>query len=99
MQNVAKYAEASRIELEMAATVDTLRFSVRDDGRGFDPETVSRGIGLQGMSDRLEAIGGSLVVESAPGSGTSITGAVPARPLEPASAPREEAALVPATTD
>jgi signal transduction histidine kinase len=79
MQNVAKYAEASRIDLAVTASAETLRFTVRDDGRGFDPETVSRGIGLQGMADRLDAIGGTLEVQSAPGAGTTITGTLPVR--------------------
>jgi signal transduction histidine kinase len=80
MQNVAKYADATRIDLRVTATPDTLSFTVRDDGRGFDPDTVSRGIGLQGMADRLDAIGGTLEVQSAPGAGTMINGVLPVRP-------------------
>src|SRR5205823_6248001 len=76
LQNVAKYAGASRATIELKADPTILRFAVRDDGCGFDPSMVS-GSGLQGVSDRLEAIGGSLRVESAPGSGTTVAGAVP----------------------
>jgi signal transduction histidine kinase len=50
---------------------------VVDDGRGFDPVTTGHGTGLQGMADRLEAIGGELVIESAPDRGTTVTGRVP----------------------
>jgi signal transduction histidine kinase len=55
----------------------SLEFAVRDDGRGFDAAAVSYGTGLQGIADRLDAIGGTLTVESEPGRGTTIRGAVP----------------------
>jgi len=55
-----------------------LRFEVTDDGAGFDPATVTMGSGLQGMADRLDTVGGTMVVASAPGRGTTITGQVPA---------------------
>jgi signal transduction histidine kinase len=53
-----------------------IRFEVEDDGQGFDPAATS-GPGLQAMSDRLDALGGSLTVRSAPGAGTTIVGRVP----------------------
>jgi signal transduction histidine kinase len=52
-------------------------FSVADDGRGFDPATTPLGSGLQNMTDRLEALGGTLEVVSTPGRGTSVTGRIP----------------------
>ena len=48
-----------------------------DDGAGFDPAVTGYGTGLHGMADRLDAIGGNLTVQSAPGSGTVIRGLVP----------------------
>ena len=48
-----------------------------DDGRGFDPASTGYGTGLQGMADRLDALGGSLEVRSTPGQGTTVTGRVP----------------------
>jgi len=54
-----------------------LDFSVTDDGAGFDVAAVERGTGLQGMADRIDAFGGSLVVESTPGRGTVVRGTVP----------------------
>ncbi|MEX2458766.1 MAG: histidine kinase [Actinomycetota bacterium] len=77
LQNAAKYAAASRAEVRVSDEGGHLRFEVADDGRGFDPATTARGSGLQNMSDRLEALGGSLVVTSAPGEGTTVTGRVP----------------------
>jgi signal transduction histidine kinase len=84
LQNVAKYAEAGRATVRLSADEGGLVFEVRDDGVGFDPASAGRGSGLQGMADRLDAVGGSLDVRSAPGSGTTIEGRVPARSLESA---------------
>jgi signal transduction histidine kinase len=83
MQNVAKYAKASRVSLALAHRGDQLTFSVVDDGVGFDVERAPRGLGLQGMADRLEAIGGSLEVASVPGGGTTVAGRVPVESTAP----------------
>jgi signal transduction histidine kinase len=77
MNNIAKYAEATAASVRLEQTDGILRFTVRDDGRGFDPRAALGGTGLQGMTDRLEAVGGSLLVESAIGSGTTVIGTVP----------------------
>jgi len=79
LNNVAKYAKASRVTLSLAQTDGHLTFSVVDDGRGFDPAATGYGTGLQGMADRLDAIGGTLEVRSAPADGTTVTGRVPVR--------------------
>ena len=55
----------------------TLRFSVTDDGRGFDANAASYGTGLQGIADRLAAIGGTLTVTSTPGADSMIAGTIP----------------------
>jgi signal transduction histidine kinase len=54
-----------------------LRFTVRDDGRGFDTSLVPSGTGVQGMADRLEALGGTLEIRSAAGKGTTVVGRLP----------------------
>jgi signal transduction histidine kinase len=77
LQNVAKYAEASCVKLRVWTQDSTLAFQVKDDGKGFDPATAVRSSGLQNMRDRLEALGGSLLVRSAPASGTTVEGRVP----------------------
>jgi signal transduction histidine kinase len=77
LNNVAKYADASRATIELEQDDGRLRFTVRDDGAGFDVGATAYGTGLQGMADRLDAIGGSIAVESAPGSGTIVVGTVP----------------------
>ncbi len=77
LQNVAKYAEASVAAIRLAHTDGRLSFEVDDDGRGFDPAATSRGTGLQGIADRLAALGGALDVRSAPGRGTTVSGRLP----------------------
>ena len=79
MNNVAKYAEASATEISLAQRNGSLDFSVRDDGCGFDPGAASRGTGLLGIEDRLDAIGGSLRIETAPHEGVTLRGSVPVR--------------------
>jgi signal transduction histidine kinase len=77
MQNVTKYAHASHVTIDLEEAGGSLRFSVVDDGVGFDIDATSYGTGLQGMADRLDAISGSLEIRSAPGGGTTIEGMVP----------------------
>ena len=76
LQNVSKYARASRATIRLAASDGGLRFQISDDGVGFDPATTPSGAGLTNMRERLEAVGGSLEVESAPGKGTVVSGTV-----------------------
>ena len=76
LQNVVKSAEASAVDLYISTENSMLTFRVQDDGKGFDPGNVTQGSGLQNMRDRLEALGGSLDVRSAPGRGTTVVGKV-----------------------
>ncbi len=77
LQNIAKYAAADRTVIRLARANGSLSFEVEDDGRGFDPTATGTGSGLQGMADRLAAVGGSLEIRSAPGRGTVVAGRVP----------------------
>lgn len=77
LNNVAKYAGATRAEVRLAQADGELTFEVSDDGDGFDPAQTGYGTGLQGMADRLDAIGGTLKVHSQPGKGAQVTGRVP----------------------
>jgi signal transduction histidine kinase len=77
LPNVTKYANASKAVVRLAEDGPWLRFGVEDDGAGFDPARTKLGTGLQGMSDRLEALGGGLEIRSEPGRGTTIAGRVP----------------------
>jgi signal transduction histidine kinase len=77
MQNVAKYARASRVDVSLADGNGRLRFEVTDDGLGFDPSSTGYGTGLQGIADRLAALDGTVEVRSTPGDGTSVLGEIP----------------------
>lgn len=82
MQNVAKHAEASTVTIRLDDQDVELRFEVADNGRGFDPSSNGSGTGVQGMSDRLAALDGTLEVRSAPGAGTTVLGRIPLRASE-----------------
>ena len=83
LQNISKYANATQSTITLAERDGVLHFEVSDDGRGFDPAKARRGAGLQNMADRMAALGGSVAIESEPGTGTTVTGRVPARAMEP----------------
>jgi signal transduction histidine kinase len=77
LQNTAKYADATSVTVCLAENDGQLTFDVTDDGSGFDPAVNGHGSGLQGMADRLEALGGRLDVRSGEGLGTTISGVLP----------------------
>jgi signal transduction histidine kinase len=76
MQNVAKYAQATSTVVRLAEADGYLVFEIEDDGSGFKPGETGYGTGLQGMADRLDAIGGELEVASEPGQGTRVRGRI-----------------------
>ena len=73
LQNVAKHAghEASST-LQLWQDRSVVHFRIRDDGEGFDQGSAPRGAGLTNMADRIGAVGGTLVVISEPGEGTTV---------------------------
>src|SRR4029453_9690852 len=77
LNNVAKYAGATGGGGSRAEIAGHLRFAVVDDGTGFDMAETNYGTGVQGMADRLDAIGGALQVVSRKGGGTTIEGQIP----------------------
>ena len=83
-QNMAKYAQASEGVVRVAEEDQGLRFVVEDNGVGFDTTCMDAGAGCRNMADRLEALGGSLVIDSAPGKGTRVIGWLPLEPAPPA---------------
>jgi signal transduction histidine kinase len=77
LQNAAKHAPGSEVEIVLAEREHALVFSVTDNGPGFDPSRVAAGAGQTNMRDRIGAIGGTITVTSAPGAGVRIHGSVP----------------------
>jgi signal transduction histidine kinase len=79
LTNIGKYAHCRQVQLSLRQHGSTVQLGVHDDGRGFDPAMVAHGHhGLAGMRVRLESHGGRLVVESAPGRGSTVTAELPA---------------------
>ncbi len=77
LNNVTKHARATRASLELARTDGRIECTIRDDGAGFHPKTADGGQGQQGLGfigirERLDAVGGSLRITSAPSEGTEL---------------------------
>jgi signal transduction histidine kinase len=88
LNNAAKHADASRVDIRMERTPGGLDIEIRDDGvGGADP---TRGSGLIGLSDRVTALGGTLGVTSPAGEGTSVRVRLPVRSAVPVSRSRAE---------
>ncbi len=76
VQNAVKHAHARSVVVSLRRAGGELAFSVTDDGEGFDPDAVRRGVGLRSLQERVEALGGSLVIRSSPGEGCTVAGRV-----------------------
>ena len=83
LQNVAKYSRCSSVVVTLEDREGELRFLIEDDGVGFSVEETPPGTGLQNMTDRIAAVGGTLEVNSEPGRGTLVTGRIPSRAPQP----------------
>lgn len=83
LANVAKHAQdAGRVGLTLTYMDRQVALDVIDDGPGFDPAAHTPGFGLIGMRQRIEALAGTLQIESEPGGGTGISACLPAEPPE-----------------
>ena len=82
LQNAERHAPGRRVDLTLTHGPGEVSFSVRDRGDGLRARArVKGGEGLRIMQDRMAALGGTLTIESAPGTGTTVTGTLPARVL------------------
>ena len=82
LTNVVKHAQACHVQIELSRETlsneaDVVRLSVRDDGQGADFGARAFGYGLLGLSERVQALGGTFEVDSAPGRGTIVRATVP----------------------
>jgi signal transduction histidine kinase len=79
LNNSLKHAGADHLQVCLQVKADVVRLEVVDDGIGFDPTTAEAtgGLGLPGMRERVQRIGGQLRIESAPGQGTTVSVEVP----------------------
>jgi signal transduction histidine kinase len=99
LTNVAKHAKARRAWVGVGASGSVAELTIRDDGAGFDPVTLStlvdqRHFGLAGVRNRVELAGGQLTVGSSPGAGTTVTVTLPL-PSDAGGRPSREAPASP----
>lgn len=81
LSNAVKHAAPQQIQVKLDYDVDKVHLSVHDDGRGFDPKQTPRGhYGLLNMRERAMKLGGTLIVDSAPGNGTRVSFSLPTSP-------------------
>ena len=79
LTNAQKHGGARGATIQVQEDQASVHVTVQDDGRGFDTTAQTRGFGLIGMHERADLLGGTLNIQSAPGNGTTVTGAFPAR--------------------
>lgn len=77
LNNTRKYAKATQVQIHICTTSTGVHLTIGDNGRGFNPEQVSGGYGLQGMQERVAVLQGHLQLESQPGRGCCITVEIP----------------------
>jgi signal transduction histidine kinase len=79
LANIAKHAQASKVEVLVWTTPDRVLMEIHDDGRGFDPQQVrfTLGHGISNMQTRARNVGGDLEITTEPGKGTTIMAWIP----------------------
>jgi two-component system sensor kinase len=87
LSNACKHARARRIRIHLEHASGALRCSITDDGVGFDVASLTArmaagegGMGLSGIRDRIEGLGGAMQIDSAPGRGTQLSFTIPEEP-------------------
>jgi len=84
LNNVVKHAKASIVQIHLEFDEEAVWLKIKDDGLGFDPENnanQSGGVGLQGIQERVQQVGGRLKIESATGKGTRLSVMIPTRAM------------------
>ncbi|MBW4621365.1 MAG: response regulator [Cyanosarcina radialis HA8281-LM2] len=79
LTNICKYAEATAVKIQIQTTATELLFSLEDNGKGFEVNQQKTGFGLQGMEERVTALGGQLEIVSAPNRGCCIRARFPTK--------------------
>jgi PAS domain S-box-containing protein len=81
LTNVGRHSHASRVNIHLEHDAEHLQIVVCDDGRGFDPQQLPKGtLGLLGMRERGHMVGGTVIIDSAPGQGTRVRVYIPFQP-------------------
>ena len=81
VSNILKHSGATRITINILNSQSRIKFLIEDNGKGFDidqnPEKYAKGLGLRGMNERANILGGSIKIESTPGKGTKLLLEIP----------------------
>jgi signal transduction histidine kinase len=80
LTNIRKYAETDKATITIDELDDLVKVTIKDDGKGFDLETTTKGVGLFSMEERARVVGGRFSIRSTPGEGTEISFEVPITP-------------------
>jgi signal transduction histidine kinase len=83
LANIARHARATHVTVRLAASAGRIEVSIADDGIGFDRDVETVGMGRRNMAARAVELGGECVIESAPGSGTRASCAIPCASASP----------------
>ncbi|HZX31983.1 MAG TPA: sensor histidine kinase, partial [Rhodocyclaceae bacterium] len=78
LTNVARHAQATTVSIVVRQDESGCQLDIADDGQGFDPQAIrTKSLGLRGIRERTQQLGGELVIDSAPGQGTRIGVRIP----------------------
>jgi two-component system sensor histidine kinase UhpB len=90
LTNVAKHAQAHKVQVVLKGTPEAITATISDDGRGFNVDKLQKapgqergGWGLVGMYERAQLLEGTLDIQTSPGKGTTIMTRIPLRPAQP----------------
>jgi len=73
LENILRHASASSVSISLLSEADKINLSIRDNGSGFDSSAIKKDLfGIRGMRERVEMLGGTLSIDSQPGSGTQV---------------------------
>lgn len=77
LSNIIKHAKATEVEVQVDMTPDEIELTIHDNGKGFDPATTEKGLGMNNIINRAEALDGTVSIQSAPGKGCRIIVTMP----------------------
>jgi two-component system sensor histidine kinase UhpB len=77
LTNTARHAHASGATITLTYDQNSITLKIADDGCGFDPSRPSTGLGILGMRERANLLGGTLTIHSSPGKGTTVQAMLP----------------------
>jgi two-component system CheB/CheR fusion protein len=90
LRNVIKHAGSKRAQIALQGLAGSIHLAIRDNGKGFDPDSIRPGLGLVSMEERVRLCSGTFRVKTSPGRGTQIDIQVPLPPAPPAKKKKQD---------